>query len=134
MKVSVSGEPLRQLLIALTGPGHLIRELQATMGLANAGLADDHPIKRILDEFNAEAARLGREPLPHGLPLDSGEFVPASDLNSKSAAALPSVKSRWHAPLSNGLVLDEENRRLQSGEPAGFVTGVRWAEAQRGLK
>ena len=33
MKISVTAEALREVLVALNGPGHLIRELQATRNI-----------------------------------------------------------------------------------------------------
>lgn len=48
--VTVDAAALREVLVALTGPGHLIRELQATMSLHELG----HPnaIRTLVDQFN----------------------------------------------------------------------------------
>ncbi len=60
VKVSVDGTALRQVLMALIGPSHLIRELQATRGLK--GLTDvANPIDVLLEQFNAEVARIEKE-------------------------------------------------------------------------
>lgn len=48
-KVQVSLEPLLQLLKALHGPPHLIRELQAT--LSPAALFTDNPINVLMKEL-----------------------------------------------------------------------------------
>jgi len=49
--VTVAAEPLRQVLQALIGPGHLIRELQATRSLH--ALTNDNPIEILIQQFNA---------------------------------------------------------------------------------
>jgi hypothetical protein len=46
-KVTVSAAPLRELLEALIGPGHLVRELQAI-----ASVAPDSPLPILVKEFN----------------------------------------------------------------------------------
>lgn len=48
--VTVAAEPLRQVLQALIGPGHLIRELQATRSLH--ALTKDNPIEILIEQFN----------------------------------------------------------------------------------
>lgn len=49
--VRVSAEALRQVLVALSGPGHLIRELQATRDIAK--LSDTpNPINTLVDQYN----------------------------------------------------------------------------------
>ena len=48
--VTVAAEPLRQVLQALIGPGHLIRELQATRSLH--ALTYDNPIELLIEQFN----------------------------------------------------------------------------------
>lgn len=50
--VSVSADALRQVLAALTGPGHLIRELQATISISEL-TGRPNPIKVLINEFNA---------------------------------------------------------------------------------
>lgn len=45
--VSVDAAALREILAAITGPGHLIRELQAIRSLGNS------PIDILRDDFNA---------------------------------------------------------------------------------
>jgi hypothetical protein len=49
-KVTVSAAALRQVLNALNGPGHYIRELQVTRGPL---IGDDNPINILCDEYNA---------------------------------------------------------------------------------
>lgn len=49
--VTVTADPLRQVLQALIGPGHLIRELQATRSLH--ALTNDNPIEILIEQFNA---------------------------------------------------------------------------------
>ena len=49
-KVTVDREALREVLQALTGEPHYIRELQATIGLP------DSPIAKLIDDFNASVA------------------------------------------------------------------------------
>lgn len=46
-KVSVDYASLREVLVALLGPPHLIRELQAIVSLP------DNPISRLVGSFNA---------------------------------------------------------------------------------
>lgn len=53
--VTVDGQALRQVLVALTGPGHLIRELQATRSLHTLG--HPNPIDILLEQFNAQAEK-----------------------------------------------------------------------------
>ena len=47
-KVTVSANALRQVLNALNGPGHLIREIQVTRGLPG----DSNPINTLMSEFD----------------------------------------------------------------------------------
>lgn len=49
-KVTVSAAALREVLMALNGPSHYIRELQATRGPL---IGDNNPINILCDEFNA---------------------------------------------------------------------------------
>lgn len=51
--VTVSAEPLRQVLMALIGPGHLIRELQFTR---DGIVGKENPINVLIEEFNASIA------------------------------------------------------------------------------
>ena len=48
-KVSVSATALSQVLIALTGSGHLIREMQVTM---DPELFEDNPITILINDYN----------------------------------------------------------------------------------
>lgn len=48
-KVTVSADALRQVLQALNGQGHYIRELQA---LRNGPFCGDNPINKLVDEYN----------------------------------------------------------------------------------
>lgn len=54
-KVSVSADALYQVLQALTGPGHLIREIQYSRGLH--ALGHPNPIDTLIEEFNAEVRK-----------------------------------------------------------------------------
>jgi len=47
-KVTVSADALRQILSALVGPPHYIRELQAIRSLG------DSPIDKLIDEYNSQ--------------------------------------------------------------------------------
>lgn len=58
LKVSVSAEALREVLVALSGPPHLVRELQV---LANSALFPDSPINVLLREFNEFAESHNKE-------------------------------------------------------------------------
>jgi uncharacterized membrane protein len=62
--VTVHAESLGRVLQALVGPGHLIRELQATCGI-DALTGHENPINRLVREFNeqvaAEAAKGGQQ-------------------------------------------------------------------------
>ncbi len=49
LKVTVTAKALHQVLGALIGPGHYIRELQATRNLPGI----DNPINTLIDEYNA---------------------------------------------------------------------------------
>lgn len=51
MKVAVDADALGQVLRALNGPGHLIRELQVLRSLPMAEAPN--PIERLLDQYNA---------------------------------------------------------------------------------
>jgi hypothetical protein len=48
--VTVSAAALRQVLVALNGPGHLIRELQATRD--KPPIMTGNPIDQLVREFN----------------------------------------------------------------------------------
>lgn len=50
-KISVSTDTLRRVLEALSGPPHLIRELQATRGPL---VGDDNPINLLIKEYNEQ--------------------------------------------------------------------------------
>lgn len=54
LQVSVDAEALGDLLRALMGPGHLIRELMVIHSLDEKGLSDKPgPIKLLVDQYNA---------------------------------------------------------------------------------
>jgi hypothetical protein len=55
--VAVDAKALRQLLEAVTGPGHHIRELQATRSLH--ALGHPNPIDTLIDSYNAAVAATG---------------------------------------------------------------------------
>jgi hypothetical protein len=42
--ITVDAEALKQILLALNGPGYMIRELQVTRGGATAGMSSNNPI------------------------------------------------------------------------------------------
>jgi hypothetical protein len=52
-KVVVDANALRMVIQALVGPGHYIRELQATRGLPGD---DRNPIDQLVEEYNAQLA------------------------------------------------------------------------------
>lgn len=58
--VAVDAVALRRVLEALVGPGHLIRELQATRSLHSLG--HPNPIDTLLEQFNAWATARELEP------------------------------------------------------------------------
>jgi hypothetical protein len=51
--VSVDAEALQQVLNALIGPGHHIRELQFTRGLPPLGSLPRNPIDLLIEQYNA---------------------------------------------------------------------------------
>lgn len=51
--VTVNAQALRAVLTALNGPGHHIRELQATRSLSKISGVEENPINILVDEFNA---------------------------------------------------------------------------------
>lgn len=54
LMVSVDAEALGELLHALNGPGHYIRELQVTRDLDNKGLSiKRNPINLLIEQYNA---------------------------------------------------------------------------------
>lgn len=54
LKVPITGKYLQGLLQALMGPGHLIRELQATINLPRDMTGDFvNPLREVLEEYNA---------------------------------------------------------------------------------
>lgn len=53
--VSVDANALRTVLQALTGPAHLIREIQMTRSIA--ALTGDDPIGLLVDDYNRDAQR-----------------------------------------------------------------------------
>lgn len=56
--ITVSAEPLREILIALNGPHYLLREMQAIRSIAS------DPIGQLVEEFNAGG-------LEHGFHLST---------------------------------------------------------------
>jgi hypothetical protein len=52
-KVPVSADALAEVLTALLGPGHLIRELQATRSISASGLGGPNAINTLVDEYKA---------------------------------------------------------------------------------
>jgi len=59
LKVIVSADALYRLLMAVGGPGHYIRELQATRGLPGV---DDNPIDVLTREYNEFVERVNNPP------------------------------------------------------------------------
>lgn len=57
IKVNVSYSALREVLNALVGPPHYIRELQVTRGLPG----HTNAIDLLIEEFNAEVTRIASE-------------------------------------------------------------------------
>lgn len=57
-RIEVDATALRQVLVALNGAGHEIRELQALRG----PLWPDNPIDKLTNEFNAWCAAGVKEP------------------------------------------------------------------------
>ena len=54
-KVTVSAKPLAEILKALIGPDHFIRELQLKYRLYESGLIEGkHPIDQLIEEFNEQ--------------------------------------------------------------------------------
>lgn len=58
-RVEVDGEALRQVLQALNGPGHHIRELQATRD--KPPLFTGNPIDTLIMEYNVAVEAQGKE-------------------------------------------------------------------------
>ena len=58
-KVTVSTDALRQVLQALNGPGHYIRELQVTRDFPG------NPINTLIKEFNAAVEAWGKPETPN---------------------------------------------------------------------
>ena len=56
--ITVNAEALRQILAALVGPGHLIRELQFTRGPM---VGKDNPINILVAEYNAAVEKHNSE-------------------------------------------------------------------------
>lgn len=72
-KVTVSADALRQVLLALNGPGHYIRELQVTRAReGRESLFPDNPIDILVREYK-EAARTDGG--TQGNPQDTERFV-----------------------------------------------------------
>lgn len=57
--VTVDANALRQVLQALTGPAHLIREIQMTRSVA--ALTGDDPIGLLIDDYNHDVERQADE-------------------------------------------------------------------------
>lgn len=78
-KILVSAEPLRQLLNALNGPGHHIRELQALRGPL---VGDDNPINILVAEFNDHAGRFPVNNFEEAIQLLQVEAVGRRQMSS----------------------------------------------------
>jgi hypothetical protein len=57
--IPVSADALGQVLSALQGAPHLIRELQATRSIALMGMGSPNPINTLIDDFLAATRRPG---------------------------------------------------------------------------
>ena len=53
-RIEVNAESLRQILSALSGPGYLIREIQATIQVDEM-LGNKNPLMDLVNEYNAWA-------------------------------------------------------------------------------
>ena len=63
-QISVDAGALREVLQALDGPPHYMRELQFTRGGAANGLLDDNPIDLLITQYNEWAAVLNASQKP----------------------------------------------------------------------
>lgn len=86
--VSVSAPALRELLEALSGPGHLIRELQMLRGPL---VGKDNPINILVAEFNASV-----EATIHTDDMAVDRFAAA--MKAKLASARAKGRSGWDDP------------------------------------
>nr|WP_319566274.1 hypothetical protein [uncultured Rhodoferax sp.] len=86
--VTVSAPALRELLEALSGPGHLIRELQMLSGPL---VGKDNPINILVDQYNAAI-----EAKPHSDDEAVDRFAEA--MKAKLASARAKGRSGWGDP------------------------------------
>ena len=70
LKVMVSARALHQVLGALVGPSHYLRELQATRNLP---LGEPNPINTLIDQYNAAIKASRTSPAVQHLPSDDTE-------------------------------------------------------------
>jgi hypothetical protein len=110
-KVTVDAGALRQVLQALTGPGHLIRELQVTRGMPGSD-PSDNPIDQLTIEFNAAVEK-------HNEAIESAKF---DENNPTSGEPLPGVRCGvckgpvWGTP-SGALCANGHGGYEEDGEP-----------------
>lgn len=117
-KITVSAESLRQVLQALNGPGHHIRELQATRGPL---VGDNNPINILVNEFNqavdsasAAAAQVQIEsPSDAVLPQTADELF-AQWLAREMPANTVIGDPAWWAPRIKNALLYAEKVGLSS--------------------
>jgi len=82
-QISVDADALRQVLSALNGPGHHIRELQVIRGLPSLGGVSHDPIGTLVKQFN-EFANAPPATAAGAAPKDAGNG-PFGDLLSNLA-------------------------------------------------
>lgn len=109
--VSVSAEALRQVLVALTGSAYRIRELQATRNIAGL-TGDENPIDTLIKEYN-QAWEPAPAAKPPGLALETGEFVPAADLQRPQHAA--TVQTATILPAFMGVAKRKLDELVETG-------------------
>lgn len=111
MKVLVDAEALQQVLQALTGPGHLIRELQVLARLP------DSPIGKLLKEYNDWVVSPPLKPYGHYAEKDGMFTMPG--FYSNEAEAVP-----------QGLEIVGWEYRWFDSNPY-TVTSGKWSEWER---
>lgn len=121
VNVSVDAMALRALLVALDGPGHHIRELQAIRSLGNS------PIDKVLDQFN-QAVGKGlmveeRVVWESARQADHGTLrvLHGDDLSLEIVERGVSRKIPLSPEMAAAFATALENRALRSREP---VTGL----------
>jgi hypothetical protein len=106
-QISVNKDSLRQLLQALAGPGHLIREMQATMGLSIGG----NPLQDLIKEFNDDAYQINAV-------QDSVHQTAQSSEASTARDALPSNCPKCSRKIVGDSVRCPQGRNCWVGQQA----------------